>query len=103
MISVYVYPLFLNQNSLFNFPFFIVALALIALWLYMFFWRAGPMVVFGQTLPQKVITIGLIVISVSLCWLVLGNKFWIALLCDAIVCLLHDVIRKADNETVDFN
>jgi len=89
--------------SLFNFPFFLVALALIALWMYVFFWRSGPMVMFGQTLSQKVITIALIVISVATCWLVLGNDFWIAVLIDSGICLLHMLIRKSDSETVDFN
>lgn len=89
--------------SLFNFPFFIVALALIAVWLYVYFWRSGPMVVFSRTLPHKFVTIGLIIISVLLCWLVLGNEFWIAVLCDVIVCLLHAVLRNADVETVDFH
>jgi len=72
--------------SLFNFPFFLVALALIALWLYVFFWRSGPMVIFSQTLPSKFVAIGLAILSILVCWLVLGNDFWILILCDVVVC-----------------
>jgi len=89
--------------SLFNFPFFLVALALIAIWMYIFFWRSGPMVMFGQTLPHKMIVIGLGIVSVAVCWLVLGNEFWIAVLCNVAICAIHALIRKADNETVDFH
>jgi len=89
--------------SLFDLPFFLVSIALIALWFYVYFWRSRPMVLFGQTLPAKFVTIGLIVLSVAVCWLVLGNDFWIAVLCDAGACLVHTVLRKAENETVDFN
>jgi len=89
--------------SLFNFPFFLVALALIAFWMYLFFWRSGPVIMFGKTLPHKFVAIGLGIISVILCWLVLGNDFWIALLCTSAVCLLHALFRKAENEIVSFN
>lgn len=90
-------------DSVFHFSFFLVALGLIALWLYVFFWRSEPMVVFGQTLSYKIISIGLAVLSVGLCWLVLGNKFWFVVLADTLACIIHSVARQSVEEVVDFN
>jgi len=89
--------------SLFNFPFFLVALALIGVWLYTFFWKPSPSVVLGYNLPLKFVTIGLAIVSIAVCWFVLGNDFWIAVLCDLVVCALHALVRKSESETVDFH
>ena len=88
--------------ALFHPSFFIVALALLALWFYLFFWRSEAIVAFGQTLSGEVVAIAMTVLSVTLSCICLGSKFLWFLFFDILFCGLHCILRKSAQETVDF-
>jgi len=89
--------------ALFSFTFFILGVALLALWGYVFFWRSEPFTFYGFTFSRTHVTIGLVILTALVSYLALGNKLFIIAICDAIFCLLHCLFRVSQEETIDFS
>jgi len=89
--------------ALFNFTFFILGLAVLALWGYIFFWRSEPFTFYGFTLSRVQITIALCIFTTLVSYLALGNKLFYIAAFDAVFCLLHSLFRVSQEETIDFS
>jgi len=89
--------------ALFSFTFFILALAVLALWGYIFFWRSEPYTFLGITLSRTQVTIGLSILTAFVSYLALGNKLFVIAIIDIIFCLLHTLFRVSQEETIDFS
>lgn len=80
----------------------IVFIAMTAAWLYLYFQRDQPLVVFGRTIDDKTVLIGLGVLTVlvllltNVTWNVLGS-----LVTGVVVVAAHGVTRKTDDLLLD--
>lgn len=89
--------------ALFSFTFFVLALAVLALWAYVFFWRAEPFVVAGVTLTRTQVTVALALLTALVSYVALGNRLFVIAAVDAVFCLLHALFRVSQEETIDFS
>ena len=89
--------------ALFSFTFFVLGLGVLALWAYVFFWRAEPVQLFGHALSRSQITVGLCVLTALVSYIALGQKLFVIAAIDAIFCVLHSLFRVSQEETIDFS
>lgn len=89
--------------ALFSFTFFVLALAVLALWAYVFFWRAEPVAVAGVTLTRAQVTVALSVLTALVSYIALGNRLFVIAAVDLVFCLLHALFRVSQEETIDFS
>ncbi|OWM87114.1 PRA1 family protein F3-like [Punica granatum] len=80
----------------------IVFIVMMAAWLFLYFLRDEPLVIFHRTIDDRVVLIILSILTIV--FLFLTNATWniiAALLIGAAVVLLHSVFRKTDDLTMD--
>lgn len=79
-----------------------VLVAMMALWLFLYFLRDDPFVVFGRTINDRVVMIVLSVLTIV--FLLLTKATWnivSAVLIGAAVLLVHAVLRKTNDLFLD--
>lgn len=76
----------------------IVFFALMAAWLFFYFLRDEPLVIFGRTVNDRVVLIVLAVLTVALLLLTKATaNILISLLVAIVIVLIHSALRKTDD------
>ncbi|KAE9600436.1 putative prenylated rab acceptor PRA1 [Lupinus albus] len=80
----------------------IVFVVLIAAWLFLYFLRDQPIVIFGRTITDQVVLVVMAVVTVGLLLLTgaIANIL-VALLIGAVVVLVHAALRRTDDLFLD--
>eukprot|EP00727_Mastigamoeba_balamuthi_P001437 m51a1_g11290 putative prenylated rab acceptor family protein (214) ;mRNA; r:44321-45179 len=94
---------FLALVALLDFKVFLLALASIGAWVYLFYWRSEPVVVGGRPISETALGLALAAFTLLVLWLVMGTWFWAVVALWAASCLLHSVFYISDEENIDFS
>ncbi|PSS05985.1 PRA1 family protein, partial [Actinidia chinensis var. chinensis] len=82
----------------------IVYAAVFALWLVLYFFREDPMVAWGRHVDDRIVIVGLILVSVIAVWLTGSvNTLWIGISVGVLISAVHGMFRNPQGLFLDEN